>query len=191
MNIGLPPAFRGAMSARRQAERGQKPVLLPEGDHDPKGLFIHGYMLEQFLELQGLAFSDGTRLTWVPRELIIVRFGLNADFIREQGLSRILNLTTATGKDLADPTHLDHRKPYVQNDLHRFCTHDAAGRWQGWKCDANALVTRTEAGRQLFRDALMPYVDLDGVRRYHEAMAGARAELRAAVPDFLLDKLAA
>jgi hypothetical protein len=176
---------------QQAAERGQQTVLLLEGDHDPKGLQIHGYMLNQFLELQGLAFADGTRLTWDPRELIIVRFGLNADFITEQGLSRIPNLITGTGRDLTDPDHPDHGKPYVQDYLHRFCARDAGGRWRGWKCEANALVTRTDAGRELMRAALRPYVDLDGMRRYQEAVEKARAELRAALPEFLREQLAA
>ena len=193
--------FRGDVDINSKAQmylrfqaasgRGQQPVLLLEGDHDPKGLQIHEYMLDQFLELQGLAFADGTRLTWDPRELIIVRFGLNADFISKQGLSRIQNLITGSGRELTDPHHPDHSKPYVQDYLQRFCARDADGRWRGWKCEANALVTRTEAGRELMRAALGPYVDLDGVRRYHEAVKKARAELRAALPEFLRKKLAA
>jgi hypothetical protein len=116
--------------------------------------------------------------------LIIKRFGLNHDFIRSQGLSTIPNLITGSGKDLADPNHRDRRRklPYIETYLEQF---------GAWKCEANALVTRTEAGRELFRQALMPYVDRDGVRRYNEAVAAARAELRQAMPAFLREKLLA
>ena len=177
---------KAQMSLRFQQaiERGQQPVLLVEGDFDPKGLHIHEYMRKQFLDLEGRAFADGTRLAWDPRELIIVRFGLNEDFIDAHGLSKIPNLITGSGRDLASPTHPDRvkKKAYIENYLRDY---------GAWKCEANSLVVRVEEGRRLMRDALEPYIDRDGIRRYNEAVAQAQAEIRQALPDFLRNKLAA
>ena len=52
---------------------------------------------------------------WSPENLIISRFGLNAEFIDRHGLTWIDNLETSSGGQLDDPDHNDHDKRYVQD----------------------------------------------------------------------------
>ena len=71
---------RAAMM-RRFAEHesaGRQCVLLLCGDHDPGGLAITGTMRRN---LEDLARAVG----WSPHNLVISRFGLNADFINHAG----------------------------------------------------------------------------------------------------------
>ena len=125
---------RAAMMRRfkRWDAVGRQCVLLYCGDHDPGGLQISGLIRSNLADLSGA-------VGWLPERLTIDRFGLNHDFIKEQGLTWIDNLRTAKKKppnDLADPKHPDHRKDYVQDYLRQF---------RPRKCEANALVTRPAA----------------------------------------------
>src|SRR5262249_47821811 len=123
-------------------KRGKKCVLLHCGDHDPGGLHISEFLRSNMEEL-----ADA--VGWRPDNLIIERFGLNADFIEEQGLTWIDNLETGSGGRLDDPRHPDHGKSYVQSYLARFGAR---------KVEANALVVRPEAGRELCRQAILRHV---------------------------------
>jgi len=87
--------------------RGKRPVLLYCGDHDPAGLNISAFLRSNLAEL-----ADATG--WSPDNLIISRFGLNADFIERHGFPWIENLITSSGGRLDDPKHPDHGKDYVQ-----------------------------------------------------------------------------
>jgi hypothetical protein len=62
---------------RRWESEGKKCVLLHCGDHDPGGLQISNFIRSN---LQDMARARG--IGWSPADLTIVRFGLNADFIR-------------------------------------------------------------------------------------------------------------
>jgi hypothetical protein len=99
----------------------------------------------------------------------IERFGLDYDFIEELGLTWIDNLEADSGKSLADPTHRDHAKPYVQNYL---------GQFGARKCEANALVTRPVEGRSLCRQAILRHVDRAAFSAYERRLAEAREEFR-------------
>jgi hypothetical protein len=138
--------------------KGKTCVLLYCGDHDPGGLIISDTIRKNLNDLSG---ATG----WTADNLIIERFGLNADFINEQGLTWIDNLETASGKRLDDPSHADHSKEYVQGYIRRFGVR---------KCEANALVTRPEAGRQLCRDAIERHIMLAQVEEYEKALAVER-----------------
>lgn len=129
----------------RWEREGKQPVLLYAGDHDPAGLRISDFLRRN---LEDLSQAVG----WRPDNLIIDRFGLNADFIQEHGLTWIDNLETGSGACLDDPRHADHGKAYVQDYLKRFGAR---------KVEANALVTRPEAGRELCLAAIRRYVDTD------------------------------
>jgi hypothetical protein len=125
-------------------ERGLTCILLYCGDHDPDGLRISDTIranLEQVAEVQ---WSDGEE-GYDPADLEIVRFGLNYDFITQQGYTWIDNLITGSGKNLADPKHRNFRLPYVQQYLHTIGER---------KCEANAIVTTPNDARQLVRDAI-------------------------------------
>jgi len=107
--------------------------------------------------------------------LIITRFGLNADFIdAELGDVWIRNLETSSGKQLDDPRHADHYKPYVQDYIAEFGVK---------KCEANALVVNPAAGRPLVRDVILRYVDADAPADYEERLEPERAELREALAE--------
>ena len=74
-----------------------------------------------------------------------------------------------SGKDLADPKHPDHDKPYVA-ELHR--GHGAR------KVEANALVVAADAGRQLLLDTIHKYVAPDSLDRYEARLRDPREALR-------------
>jgi hypothetical protein len=148
---------------RRFAERKTHGcVLLYCGDHDPGGLQIPECLRSNMEELAGA-------VGWSPEDLIIDRFGLDYEFIEKNGLVWVDNLETGSGGDLADPRHHDHSKPYVQSYLRQFGAR---------KVEANALVARPEAGRQLCRDAILRYVPGDAVERHRRRLADEREKLR-------------
>lgn len=158
---------RAAMMRRFKAaeERGQIPVLLYCGDHDPAGLLISDALRSN---MEDLAVVIG----WRPDHLIIDRFGLNRDFIDRYQLTWIDRLVTGSNNDLADPHHRDHRKPYVQSYL---AAHGPR------KVEANALVVQAEAGRQLLRETIAKYLPPDAPEAYERSLEDAREELRLAV----------
>jgi hypothetical protein len=155
---------RAAMMRRfscREAE-GKQIVLLFCGDHDPGGLAISDFLLSNM--------GDMSRAVgWQPSNLIVERFGLNVDFIEKHGLTWIDNLETSTGARLDDPKHPDHHKPYVQSYLNRFGAR---------KVEANALVVRPQAGRELCRQAILRYVPDGALGRHKEKLSSIRSTLR-------------
>ena len=96
---------------------------------------------------------------WFPHDVIIDRFGLNYEFISENNLTWIDNLETGSGKRLDSLLHPDHSKPYVQNYLAKYGAR---------KVEANALVVRPEAGRELCRAAILKYVDTNKATDYRD-----------------------
>jgi len=155
---------RAAMMRRFQSaeNRGHEPVLLYTGDHDPQGLLISDTLRSNMAELAGV-------VGWSPDNLIIDRFGLNRDFIDRHHLTWIDNLFTGSGKNLADPDHPDHFKPYVQEYI------AAHGKR---KVEANALIARPKAGRQLLLDTIAKYVPLDAPEQYEHSLQAQRAAFR-------------
>ena len=144
---------------------GRTCVLLLCGDHDPGGLQITSSMHKN---LEDLSRAVG----WSPDNLIITRFGLNADFIDRHGLTWIDNLETSSGGQLDDADHADHSKSYVQDYIAKFGVR---------KCEANALVVEPEVGRQLCRDAILQYVPANAVERYGRRLSRVRNQLRQAL----------
>jgi hypothetical protein len=152
---------------KEHEEVGRQCVLLLCGDHDPGGLLITNTMRKNIEDLSGA-------VGWTPEHLIIERFGLNADFIEESGLTWIDNLETSSGGRLDDESHDHHAQEYVQNYIKRFGAR---------KCEANALVRQPEIGRQLCRDAILEYLPEDAPEDYEERLAPLREELRQALED--------
>jgi hypothetical protein len=137
--------WQRAEMMRRFAEHeaaGRQCVLLYCGDHDPAGLRISDMLMSNLTDLAGA-------VGWHPGDLVIERFGLNADFIRANGLTWIDNLITGSGGRLDDPRHPDHKKPYVQDYLSEYGPR---------KVEANALVVAPDAGRALCRDAILRWL---------------------------------
>ena len=135
---------RAAMMRRfaKQEAQGKRCVLLYCGDHDPGGLNISGFLRSNMADLAGA-------VGWRPDHLLVDRFGLNFDFIQAHRLTWIDNLETSSGGHLDSPKHPDHLKSYVQSYLARFGAR---------KVEANALVVRPAAGRELCRQAILKYV---------------------------------
>jgi len=112
-------------------------------------------------EAEALAEAVG----WDPGEekdgrLIIDRFGLNYEFIEANNLTWIDNLITGSGNDLGDPKNKDHWRADVQDYIKKYGVR---------KVEANALVKRPKEGRELYREAILRYVSLDGVARFEAA----------------------
>ena len=128
-------------------DKGKTPVLLYCGDHDPAGINISNLIKKNLDDL-----SEATG--WKADNLIIDRFGLNYDFIHTNNLSWIDNLETGAGKNLASTKHPDHFKAWVQDYIAKYGVR---------KVEANALVVRIDAGRQLFKSTLDKYIDDAGV----------------------------
>jgi hypothetical protein len=145
--------------------RGKICVLLYCADHDPGGLLIADFLRSN---LQDLSRAVG----WSPDGLIIDRFGLKPEFIRRHRLTWIDNLETSSGERLDDPNHNDHDKAYVQSYLKQFGAK---------KVEANALVVRPEAGRELCRQAILKYVNLAAVAEYRRRLNVEQSKVRAAV----------
>lgn len=158
---------RAAMMERfaQHEAAGRRCVLLLCGDHDPGGLHITSTMRKNLSDLS-------RAVGWSPENLLIIRFGLNADFIDRHGLTWIDNLETSSGQQLDDPNHDDHGKEYVQDYITRFGVR---------KCEANALVVVPEIGRQLCRHAILEHVPADAPARYRERLTRARKALRMAI----------
>ena len=155
------------------AGRGKKCVLLLCGDHDPGGLLITETMRKNLNDLSD-AMQKNYDIDWraVDANLVIIRFGLNADFIEDHGLTWIDNLETSSGGHLDDENHADHDKDYVQDYIAEYSVK---------KCEANALVVEPTIGRQLCRDAILAHVPMAAVQRYESRLARLRNELRAAL----------
>ena len=131
---------------------------------------ISGQLRSNLAELSGA-------VGWSPKRLRIDRFGLDYDFIQKQELTWIDNLRTSKKKppnDLADPKHPDHPKDYVQNYLKQFGAR---------KCEANRLVVRQAAARQLCLAAITRYLPEDAPKAYQAKLAPHREQLRLAIAD--------
>lgn len=146
---------------------GMKPILLYCGDLDPVGEQISDLLMKNLAEL-----SDA--VGWRPDNLVIDRFGLNLDFVKQAGLSWIDNLETGSGKDLGSPHHPDHYKPFVQEYIKR------VGRR---KCEANALVIKPDMGRDLCRQAVVKYLGVDALDRFKRREDFIRSRVKTALLD--------
>jgi hypothetical protein len=169
---GWSSMLQRAEYARRFAEardKGLKCVLLYCGDHDPDGLRISEFIRKNLSDLSDVLWNDGVS-GYDPYDLIVDRFGLNYDFIEENGFSWIDNLTTGSGKDLASPSHKNHKMPYVQEYLR-----DIGER----KCEANAIVVLPDIARDFVRETIEGYLGADARDRFAQKRQAVRDELDA------------
>ena len=163
---------------RAQHPAGRKLVLLYCGDHDPAGLRISDVIKQNLMDcarVQDVGFD--------PTPIEVVRFGLNRDQIARLGLTWIDNLITGSGKDLADPRHPDHNKPYVQDYI---ATHGLR------KVEANALARDPAAAAAMVEAAINQYFRPTGrahtprgsrrIGRQHRAHCATREGLEYASP---------
>ncbi|WP_165505922.1 hypothetical protein [Rhizobium leguminosarum] len=132
---------------RAHAEAGRNVVLLYFGDHDPAGLDIARVVKSNLLECANIR-----DVGFDPTPIQVVRVGLDAGQIDALDLPWIDNLETGSGKNLADPRHPDHGKPYVKVYLG---THGPR------KVEANALARNPAAARNLIEGAINEYIPPD------------------------------
>jgi len=145
--------------------QGKTPVLIYCGDFDPAGLVISDYLKSNIDKLYGATH-------WRSTNLIVDRFGLNYDFIVGNNLSWIDNLETGSKgniKDLANPKHKDHFKPYVQDYLKKYGAR---------KVEANAIVVAPDMGRQLCLDAISKYISSEAVDLHSRRIWEAQQEVK-------------
>jgi len=131
-----------------------KPVLLLFYDHDPAGLKISRTFKKNLADCK-----RGTG--WSPKDLIIERFGLNAEDIEQYGLMWIDNLRTSSGR-----TSRDHY--YIQKYGQR-------------KCEANALFKNDEtleAGEQICRKAIEKFYGENALERFREKEETSKDKLK-------------
>ena len=160
---------------RQHDADGRHCVLLYCGDFDPAGLHISDTIRKNLFDLE-------TAVRWCPDEdhLTIERFGLNYDFIVANNVSWIEGLKTGSGGDLVDRNHKDHSKPYVQDYLKLYGAK---------KVEANALVARHDAGRQLCREAIKKYISQDGINMYEKELKEKRLKVCEVLPSILREML--
>lgn len=157
-----------ALRFKEAEERGMKAVLLYCGDHDADGLRISDTIRKNLEQVSDIVWSEGQK-GYDPSNLIIDRFGLNYDFIREQGYTWIDNLITGSGKDLASPKHINHGLAYVQQYLKQFGAR---------KCEANAIVTTPKVARQLMEEVILKYLGKDAPDRFKKKKDSAMWEYK-------------
>jgi hypothetical protein len=148
--------------------KDKKCVLLYCGDLDPGDALIAGNIRKN---LRDLADTVG----WTPDNLIIDRFGIDADFIKKHRLTWIDNLHTATGEfPLDDPRHPDHHKEYVQTYLRKYGAR---------KVESTALVVPRVVphARALYLKTILKYVRADAPAQYQSSLELPRGKVRDAV----------
>jgi hypothetical protein len=166
---------RAAMMERlmRHENAGRKVVLLYCGDHDPGGFHISNHLKSN---MEDLAEAVG----WSPENIIVDRFGVSAEFIEQQGIPWINNLITASGGDLSIATSREGKKAYVRNYIAKHGVR---------KVEANALVTRIDAGRELCRVAIEKYISIKDADAHQEAIDEQAEEVKACLPEAMREMI--
>lgn len=149
---------------RDHSEAGRKCILLAIGDHDPKGLDIVSGLKSTLMSCVNVKGLD-----WYDPDFEVVNIGLTEEQIDTMGLMKIENLETGGRKNLADPAHKDHYKPYVQDYINQFGV---------WKVEANALVGDPEAAEGILVDAIHRYMPHDHWIDMHSKNEQGRTEVR-------------
>lgn len=165
-------------------EKGLKCVLLYCGDHDPDGLRISDTLRKNLYDVKDIFWSD-EKQGYNPRNLEIHRFGLNYDFIIENGYTWIDNLITGSGAELAKmengkivaglkvkgkhagKEHQNFKLPYLQNYIAQFGVR---------KCEANAVVTTPAIAQQLVRDEIEKWLGSNAKERFASKRFAVKAE---------------
>lgn len=156
---------------------GRQCILLAIGDHDPKGLHIVEGLHRTIMSCGNLKGLD-----WDDPEFEVVPIGLTEDQIDRLDLMKIGNLETGGGRDLSDPRHPDHFKPYVQDYIARFGV---------WKCEANALVGHPKQAKGLLETAINRFIPAshpDDVAAMNEpAQAAVREHIASRIQDWTFE----
>lgn len=163
-------------------QRGKIPVLLYCGDFDPAGQLISEKLKKNLADLEDakIPAQDGGYFTgWTPEDVKVHRFGLNYEQIQEADLTWIENLVTGSKKDLADPSHPDHDREYVQNWLDNYGAR---------KVEANALVKEPQYARKMFRDVLERYLGSSPKGDYDSELESERKQIKTKLSEMDLEE---
>lgn len=158
---------------RDHSEEGRACVLLAVGDHDPKGLHIVDGLSRTIMSCGNLKGLD-----WDCPEFEVVNVGLTEAQIDALDLMKIDNLETGGGRDLSDPLHPDHFKPYVQDYIRRYGV---------WKCEANALVGKPPQARALLKKAINRFIPASHPERAEARNAAGRDAVRSEIARLMQD----
>lgn len=153
---------------KQAEEQGLKPLLLYCGDHDPDGLRISDFIKKNLVDLKDVEWEDGCE-GYNPKNLEIVRFGLDADFIEEHNITWINNLITGSKKDLGSKNHKNHYMPYVQEYIEEHGIR---------KCEANAIVPMPKIAREFVEDKIKTYLGNDAEQRFLDKRQVIREEVQ-------------
>lgn len=167
---GWSSMLQRATYARRFKEaedNGLQCVLLYCGDHDPDGLRISDFIKSNLIELQHINWENG-EAGYSPDDLLIQRFGLDAEFIYRHNLTWIDNLITGSGKNLASPLHKNYKMPYVQQYIKTFGIR---------KCEANAIVPMPNEARELVESTIVSFLGEDALSRFDKKMDDIKNEM--------------
>lgn len=151
-------------------DKGMKCVLLYCGDYDPDGLRISEFIRKNLKDVSLIRWKDGT-IGYNPENLIIDRFGLNLDFIQDNGFTWIDNLITGSkgyiaavedgkivqGKTKQGRPHPNFNMPYTQEYLKTVGVR---------KCEANVIVTLPHMARELCTKSIEQYLGQDALMRF-------------------------
>lgn len=178
---GWSSILQRAEYARRFQEaeaKGLKCVLLYCGDHDPDGLRISDTIRKNLEQISEIEWRDGTP-GYDPANLIIERFGLNYEFIKENGFTWIDNLITGSNLNLNDPTHKNHNLPYVQQYLKKVGAR---------KCEANVLVTKPTKAQELIEQEIERWLGKDAKERFQVKRDAADEKYKQLLEDSNLEE---
>lgn len=152
---------------RDHSYAGRRCVLLAIGDHDPKGLSIVEGLSRTIMSCANLKGLD-----WPDPDFEVVNIGLTEQQIIDLDLMKIGNLETGGGRDLADRSHPDHFKAYVQDYIANFGV---------WKCEANALVGHPRKAEDLLESAINDFIPASHPGDVRAKNRPAQAEVRSEI----------
>jgi hypothetical protein len=157
---------------------GKRIVLLYCGDLDPGGLRISDAIRKNLADMSH-AVVNSRPLNWSPDNLIIDRFGIDKDFIRQHRMSWIENLRTSRGEyALDDRRHPDHKLGYVQDYLAEYGAR---------KVEATAMVVPriVPHARALCRKAILKYLRANAPDQYASSLELPRKRVKAEIKRLL------
>ena len=156
---------------RDHSYAGRQCILLAIGDHDPKGLHIVEGLHRTIMSCANLKGLD-----WPDPEFEVVNIGLTERQIDDLDLMKIANLETGGGRDLSDPRHPDHYKPYVQDYMANFGV---------WKCEANALVGNPRKAEGLLETAINRFIPASHPADIRAKNEPAQEEVRSEIANLM------
>jgi hypothetical protein len=154
--------------AEKQME-GKRCVLLYCGDHDPPGMMMADTLHKNLADMVPAFQREFPHLTIDLDAVEVTRFGLDADFIDEQGFSWTHNLITGGDKDLGDPKHKQHKRKYVQDYIKK---HGKK------KLESDVLVTKPVIGRRLCEDAILPHINRAKMKQWQTKRDALRMDMK-------------